>query len=67
MVPKAMREALGLVPGSVVDVTIYGGGLQVIPGGRTARIVSEEGHLVADSDSEVTDDVMFALIDAGRR
>jgi len=37
VVPKAMREALGLQPGSTVDISLYGAGLQVLPTGRTAR------------------------------
>lgn len=67
LVPKAMREALGLGPGSVVDVTIYGSGIHVTPGGRTARLTTEDGILVADSEQEVTDDMVFGLIDAFRR
>jgi AbrB family looped-hinge helix DNA binding protein len=72
VVPKQMREALGLVPGSVVDVSLYGSGLAVIPGGRTARLVEEDGVLVADAPegtdpAPLTDDEMFRMIDAGRR
>ena len=37
-------------------------------GGRTARLVRDaDGRLVASADTEVTDDMMFALIDSGRR
>jgi len=67
LLPKALREALGIRPGSVVDVSFYGGGLQVIPGGRTARLVEEDGTLVAESEAEVTDADVFAIIDATRR
>lgn len=68
LLPKAIREALGLAPGSVVDVSPYGGGVQITPGGRTARLErSADGRLVATSDTVVTDDAMFALIDSGRR
>jgi hypothetical protein len=55
------------VAGTHVDVSLYGTGLQIIPGGRTARLVEAEGVHVADSETVVTDDTMFALIDAGRR
>lgn len=65
--PKPMREALGLVPGSVVDITPYGAGLAIIPGGRTARLVEVDGVLVGTSDTAIDDDVVFALIDAGRK
>jgi AbrB family looped-hinge helix DNA binding protein len=67
MVPKALRDALGLLPGSTVDISQYGGGLQVLPGGRTAQLIEEDGVLVATSSTPIDDDVMFGLIDAGRR
>jgi AbrB family looped-hinge helix DNA binding protein len=68
LLPKSIRDALGLTPGSTVDVSPYGGGVQITPGGRTARLErSDDGRLVARSQTVVTDDVMFALIDAGRR
>ena len=67
VVPKPLRDALGLSPGSTVDVSLYGAGLQVIPAGRTARLVEVDGELVADSDTVVTDEDVFGLLDAGRR
>ena len=65
--PKALRESVGLEPGSVVDVSRYGSGLQLTPGGRTARLVERDGVLVAESDTVVDDEMVFALIDEGRR
>lgn len=66
-VPKALRDALGLTPGTLVDISAYGNGVQITPGGRTARLERDAtGRLVARSVT-VTDDIMFALIDAGRR
>ena len=67
VVPKVLREALGLVAGSTVDITQYGAGLQVVPAGRTARLVEQDGVLVATGDTQIDDDDVFALIDAGRR
>ena len=68
LLPKALRDALGLTPGSTVDVSPYGNGVQITPGGRTATVeLSEAGRLVATSETVVTDDMMFGLIDAGRR
>ncbi len=67
VIPKPLRDALGLVPGSTVDISRYGAGLQVVLAGRTARLVEEGGELVATGDTTIDDDVMFALIDAGRR
>lgn len=67
VVPKALRDALGLVPGTTVDISLYGTGLQLLPSGRTARLVEVDGSLVADAETVVTDDDVLALIDAGRR
>lgn len=68
VLPKQLRDALGLTPGSRVDVSAYGGGLQITPGGRTARVERDANErLVARADTEVSDEMMFALIDSGRR
>jgi AbrB family looped-hinge helix DNA binding protein len=67
VVPKPLRDALGLTPGSTVDISRYGAGLQLVPTGRTARLVDESGVLVATGDTAIDDDVVFGLIDAGRR
>lgn len=68
LLPKALRDALGLTPGSKVDISAYGGGVRVMPGGRTARLErSDDGRLVAVSDTVVTDDDVFALMESGRR
>ncbi len=67
VVPKALRDALGLTAGSTVDISRYGAGLQLIPTGRTARLVEESGVLVATGETTVDDDVIFGLLDSGRR
>lgn len=67
VVPKPLRDALGLQPGTPVEVTRYGAGLHLVPGGRTARLVEEDGVLVATGETPVDDDVVFGLLDAGRR
>jgi AbrB family looped-hinge helix DNA binding protein len=67
VVPKPLRDALGLTPGTTVDISRYGAGLQLIPTGRTARLVDESGVLVATGTTEIGDDDVFALLDAGRR
>ncbi len=67
VVPKPLRDALGLTPGSTVDISRYGAGLQLVPTGRTARLVDESGALVAAGDTAISDEVVFGLIDAGRR
>jgi AbrB family looped-hinge helix DNA binding protein len=67
LLPKRFRDALGLQPGTKVDVSRYGAGLQLTPAGRTARLVEEDGALVAAGETQIDDDVVFNLIDAGRR
>ncbi|MFT4188496.1 MAG: AbrB/MazE/SpoVT family DNA-binding domain-containing protein [Aeromicrobium sp.] len=68
VLPKRLRDALGLSPGSTVDISPYGAGLQIVPGGRTARLErATDGRLVSHGETEITDDMMYALIDAGRR
>lgn len=67
VVPKPLRDALGLLPGSTVDISRYGAGLQLVPTGRTARLVEEPGGVVATGDTTIDDDVVFGLIDSARR
>jgi AbrB family looped-hinge helix DNA binding protein len=67
VVPKPLRDALGLSAGSTVDISRYGPGLQLVPAGRTARLVEEAEVLVATGETVIDDDTVFGLIDAGRR
>lgn len=67
VIPKPLREALGLVAGAKVDISLYGGGLAIVPGGRTARLVMKDGQLIATGDTRITDEIMYRLIDEGRR
>jgi AbrB family looped-hinge helix DNA binding protein len=68
LLPKSIRDSLGLVPGSKVDVSLYGSGVQITPDGRTARLERDSGgRLVSRADTVVTDAQVFGLIDSGRR
>jgi AbrB family looped-hinge helix DNA binding protein len=67
VLPKPLRDALGLKPGATVDVSLYGNGLQVVPGSRAARIEEQDGRLVAISKSPVADRDVFRLLDESRR
>jgi AbrB family looped-hinge helix DNA binding protein len=67
VIPKPLRDALGLSAGSTVDVSRYGAGIQLVPTGRTARLVDEAGVLVATGETRIDDEVVFGLIDADRR
>lgn len=67
VIPKPLRDALGLTAGSTVNISRYGAGLQLLPTARTARLVDESGELVATGETEIDDEVVFGLIDSGRR
>jgi AbrB family looped-hinge helix DNA binding protein len=67
VVPKPLRDALGLTPGTTVDISRYGAGLQLVPTGRTARLIDEGGVTVATGETVISDEDVFGLIDAGRR
>lgn len=67
VVPKPLREVMGLHAGSTVEISRYGAGLQLIPTGRTARLEEEDGVLVATGETVIDDETVFGLIDAGRR
>lgn len=68
LLPKHIRKSLGLSAGSKVEITAYGAGVQIIPSGRTAKLVREPGgRLVAKSEAFITDEDIFGLIDSSRR
>jgi AbrB family looped-hinge helix DNA binding protein len=67
VLPKYIRDALGLLPGTKVDISPYGAGVQVVPAGRTARLVEEDGVLVSSGETPVDDDILFGLVDAVRK
>lgn len=72
VVPKQLRDELGLRAGSTLDISRYGAGLHLVPGGRTARLIEENGRLVAtagdpDDPTTITDEDVFGLIDDLRR
>lgn len=67
VIPKPLRDELGLEPGAALDISRYGAGLQLLPGERTARLVDEAGVLVATGETGLDDDAVFGLIDSGRR
>lgn len=67
VLPKALRDRLHLVPGTRVDVSEYGDGLHIAPIGDLARLERRNGKLVAVGSTEVTDDDVRKILDAGRR
>ena len=66
VIPKSLREQLGLVPGEVV-VSADGGALRVEAVSRD-DLVEENGRLIIPASGTVVDDAMIdALRDADRR
>ena len=66
VVPKVLCEALGLTPGTRVDISRCGSELPLVPSGRTARLVEEAGVLVATGETVIDDDVVLHLIASAR-
>ncbi|HWH30739.1 MAG TPA: AbrB/MazE/SpoVT family DNA-binding domain-containing protein [Mycobacteriales bacterium] len=67
VVPKALRDELGLKPGSTVDISRYGSGLQIVPGGRSGHLEVVDGRLVLTGEGEIDNEDVLRLLDAGRR
>ncbi|MDD9205609.1 AbrB/MazE/SpoVT family DNA-binding domain-containing protein [Georgenia sp. 10Sc9-8] len=67
LVPEALPDELGLRPVSMVDISRSGAALQLVPQARTARLVEEDGALVASGGESIDDAEVFRLTDAGRR
>ncbi len=66
MIPKALRDDLGLRPG-VVELAIDGSGLRLEPL-ATETLEEQSGRLVVTgSGTSIDDDTVRALRDAGRR
>lgn len=67
VLPASLRAALGLLPGTTLDISRYGEGLHLVPTGGAARLVDEAGVLVATGGTVVDDDMVRGLREAGRR
>ena len=66
VIPKQLRDHVGLRPGEV-DVTAEGTGLRIEPV-ATESLDEQDGRLVIpESGAQITDDLVRALRDAGRR
>lgn len=69
VVPKELRERVGLGPGDAIEITEYGGGLHIEPAEYRGRLEERDGWLVivGDEGTMVTDEDVRRLRDAGRR
>ena len=66
VIPKALRDSLGLVPGEV-EITVDGAGLHIEPVADDA-LADEDGLLVIPaSDATISDDLLQMLRDADQR
>ena len=69
VVPKALRDQLGLRPGAELDATVEAGRLIARPTGPEVVLVEENGRLVAtlaQADVAMTQDELLRLIDEDR-
>lgn len=67
VVPESLRDELGLTPGSTVDISRYGSGLQVVPGGRSGHLEEVDGRLGLTGDGQIDNEDVLRLLEAGRR
>ena len=65
VIPKALRDSLGLVPGEV-EVTPDGAGLHIEPLAND-YLTDEDGFLVIPAGAPVSDELVRELRDAGQR
>ncbi len=66
VIPKALRDRLGITAGSRVDLREDGAGLR-IDLATTDRVVEVDGHLLIDGGAELTDDQLRELRLADQR
>ena len=70
VVPKAVRERLGLGPGAEVELTERDGWIEIAPVATPMRLVGKGQHIVAKTDREMptlTTDQVRRVIDQTRR
>lgn len=70
VVPKRLRDAIGLAPGSAIEIEERDGDLVLRPVGPVTRIVRRRGRQVIEVDRPVpplTIEQVRELIDSGRR
>jgi AbrB family looped-hinge helix DNA binding protein len=65
VIPKALRESLGLLPGEV-EVTPDGAGLHIEPLAND-YLTDEDGFLVIPADAPINDGLVRTLRDADQR
>jgi AbrB family looped-hinge helix DNA binding protein len=70
VVPKAIRERLGLDPGVEVELTERDAILEIAPVTTPMRLVERDGHVIAETDREMpvlTTEVVRDVVERLRR
>ena len=70
VIPKSIRESLGLTGGRTIEVREREGVIEIEPAATAMRLVKRNGRLVAVPDRELpplTDDLVRATLDKTRR
>lgn len=66
VVPKALRDAVGMVPG-VVEMSVDGAGIRLEPVSGAGLLERGRRLVIPPSGAEITDDHVQALRDADQR
>lgn len=70
VIPKALRDELGLQPGQALRASVRDGRLEVVPEAMDATLVDRDGVLVitpAEALGPLTREDVRALLEASRR
>ncbi len=70
VIPKSMRESLGLTGGRTIEIREREGVIEIEPAATVMRLVERNGRRVAIPDRELpplTDDLVRATLDKTRR
>lgn len=70
VVPKALRDSLGLAPGQPLEISERDGRLEIEPAPTPMRLVRRGRHLVAVPDADVpplTSDIVRETLERVRR
>ncbi|MGH3949585.1 MAG: AbrB/MazE/SpoVT family DNA-binding domain-containing protein [Pseudonocardiaceae bacterium] len=70
VIPKALRDALGLTTGQPLEIAERDGRLEIVPAPTPMRLVDEGGGVVAVADADMpilTADLVRATLERTRR
>ncbi len=70
VIPKSIRDHLGLGPGMAVDIAEHEGHVEIAPADASIELVEVDGALVATSTQELpplTDDIVRETLERTRR